>query len=203
MSPPGLLPGAVRLPWTFPSDALAAEALALDDHDWVAHFNTGIYEGGWDTATVRGPVGGVGSLPGYPDPTATGFAATPLLERCPAAAGVLAALPGRLLSARFLRLAPGAEIREHRDHMLGHRYGEVRLHVGVTTDPGAELVVDSRVVPVLPGECWYIDASRPHRARNDGRTARIHLVVDCEVGAALDQALRSASRAGNVTGHTS
>ena len=187
------LPAAVRLPWTFPAAALAAEALAVADDDWEPHFNTGIYAGEWSTATLRAPVGGVGSFAGYPDPTATGFAPTDLLARCPAAAAVLDAVPATLQSARFLRLGPGAEIREHRDHMLGHAHGEARLHVGVTTVPEAELVVDGAVVPVRPGECWYIDASRRHGARNPGQGSRIHLVIDCIVGADLDAALRSAA----------
>lgn len=185
------VPGAVRLPWTFPADDLAAEVLALDTDAWEPHFNTGIYAGEWSTATLRAAVGGVGSFAGYPDPTATGFAATELLARCPATAAVLAALPAELQSARFLRLGPGAEIREHRDHMLGHAHGEVRLHIGVTTVPEAELVVDGSVVPVLPGECWYVDASRRHSARNPGRASRVHLVVDCHLGEELDRAIRA------------
>jgi mannose-6-phosphate isomerase-like protein (cupin superfamily) len=187
------LPAAVRLPWTFPADALAREVLALDDDVWEPHFNTGIYAGEWSTATLREPVGGVGSFAGYPDPTATGFAPTDLLARCPGAAAVLDAIPAELQSARLLRLGPGAEIREHRDPYLGHAHGEARLHVGITTAPGAELVVDGTVVPVLPGECWYIDASRRHSARNPGQGSRVHLVVDCHVSADLDAALRSAA----------
>ena len=193
MTAPAALPGAVRLPWTFPAAALADEVLALDDEEWEPHFNTGIYGGDWSTATLRAPVGGVGSFAGYPDPSATGFAGTELLDRCPAAGAVLAAIPAELLSARFLRLGPGAEIREHRDHMLGHAHGEARLHVGVTTTAEAELVVDGTVVPVVPGECWYVDASRRHSARNPGPGTRIHLVVDCQVGPELDAALRSAA----------
>lgn len=193
MTAPDPLPASVRLPWTFPADELAREVLALDDDAWVPHFNTTIYEGEWSTATLRAPVGGVGSFAGYPDPSATGFAATDLLTRCPAAAAVLDAIPAPLQSARFLRLGPGAEILEHRDHMLGHAHGEARLHVGCTTSAEAELVVDGTVVPVRPGECWYVDASRRHSARNPGQGWRIHLVVDCHVSADLDTALRSAA----------
>lgn len=190
-APAAPLPAAVRLPWRFPAGPLAAEVAALAEEDWTPHFNTGIYAGDWSTATLRAPTGGVGAvLPGYPDPTATGFAPTALLDRCPATAAVLATVPGTLLSARFLRLGPGASIREHRDHALGHAFGEVRLHVGVTDTPEAELVVDGAVVPVRPGECWYIDASRLHAARNPGEASRVHLVVDAEVGPDLDRILR-------------
>ncbi len=184
------VPAAVRLPWTFPAAALAAEARALDTADWEPHFNTGGYDGDWSTATLRAPADGVGSVPGYPDPTATSFVATALLDRCPTAAAVLAALPGRVRSARFLRLGPGAEVHEHRDHELGHAFGEVRLHVGVTTTDGAGLVVAGEAVAVAPGECWYVDTSRPHAARNPGPGDRIHLVVDVEVDATLDAHLR-------------
>lgn len=193
MTTPDPLPAAVRLPWTFPAGDLAREVLALGDDVWEPHFNTGIYAGEWSTATLRAPVGGVGSFAGYPDPTAIGFAPTGLVVRCPAAAAVLEAIPARLQSARFLRLGPGAEIREHRDPHLGHAHGEARLHIGVTTAPGAELVVDGAVVPVRPGECWYVDASRRHSARNPGDSSRIHLVVDCHVSERLDAALRSAA----------
>lgn len=198
------LPAAVRLPWTFPAEELAREVRAIDDRDdgdgadrrvgtgWEPHFNTGIYAGEWSTATLRAPVGGVGSFAGYPDPTATGFAPTELLARCPTTAAVLDAIPATLQSARFLRLGPGSEIREHRDPGLGHAHGEARLHVGITTAPEAELVVDGVTLAIRPGECWYIDASRRHSARNPGPGARVHLVVDCDVSAALDAALRSA-----------
>ena len=55
-SPPLTLPSAIRLPWTFPAERLAAEVRALTAEDWVPHFNTGIYAGGWDTATLREPI---------------------------------------------------------------------------------------------------------------------------------------------------
>lgn len=192
------LPDRVRLPWTFDAAALAAEVARLAEDEWSPHFNTGIYDGEWSLAPLRAPVGGVGSLPGYPDPTATCFADTPLLDRCPAAAAVLASVPATLLSARFLRLGPGARIREHRDHRLGHADGEVRLHVPVTTQPGVELVVAGLAVPMGPGECWYVDVSRPHRAANPGPGARVHLVVDCEVGPELDRVLVDAAESPRI-----
>ncbi len=192
----GALPAAVRLPWTFPAAALARDALALGPEDWQPHYNTTIYRGGWDTATLRAPVGGVGSFASFPDPSATGYAPTALVDRCPALAAVLAAIPAELQSARLLRLGPGADIREHRDPDLGHAYGEARLHVGVVAAERAELVVEGVAVPVAPGECWYIDASRRHRAANPGDGWRIHLVVDCLVGPDLDAALWAAAAGG-------
>jgi hypothetical protein len=185
------VPTRVRLPWAADATALAAEVAALPGPAWEPHFNTGIYDGDWSVATLRAPVGGVGSLATYPDPTAEAFAPTPLLERCPAAAAALATVPAELLSARFLRLGPGSRIREHRDHALGHADGEVRLHLPVTEPPGAELVVAGAVVPMAPGEWWYVDVSHPHRAWNPGPGPRVHLVVDAVVGGRLDALLRA------------
>jgi hypothetical protein len=189
------MPGHVLLPWTFDAAAMAAEAEALPAEAWTPHFNTGIYDGDWSALALRAPVGGVGSLDTYPDPTATGFADLPVLERCPVTAAALASVPAPLLSARFLRLGAGAEIREHRDHRLGHADGEVRLHVPVTSPPGADLVVDGAVVPMVLGTCWYVDVSRPHRATNPGPGHRIHLVVDAVVVPALDEVLVRAASA--------
>lgn len=189
------MPASVRLPWIFDAAAMATEAEALPAESWTPHFNTGIYDGDWSALALRGPVGGVGSLDTYPDPTATGFADLPVLDRCPVTVAALRSIAAPLLSARFLRLGEGAVIHEHRDHRLGHADGEVRLHVPLTSPPGAELVVDGEVVPMALGSCWYVDVSRRHRAANPGPGARIHLVVDAVVDDALDELLRRAAAA--------
>jgi hypothetical protein len=44
-----------------------------------------------------------------------------------------------------------------------------------------EFYVDDMRVVMEPGECWYLDLSRPHRVHNRGSTDRVHLVVDCRV----------------------
>jgi hypothetical protein len=164
-------------------DAVRAEVVALPDDAWTPHFNTRTYEGDWSAAPLRSLGGDPHHI--YPDPTRTDFKATPYLVGAPATASVLDDLDGILLSARFLRLGVGSRILEHRDHALGLDDGEVRLHLPVVADEGAELHVAGRPVPMRTGEWWYCDLNQPHRAHNASDRPRVHLVVDCIVDDAL------------------
>jgi len=84
-----------------------------------------------------------------------------------------------LRSARLLKLAPGSCIREHRDYGLSMENGEARLHVPISSEDGVEFYLDGELMPMEPGECWYLDLDRPHRVQNLGRSDRVHLVLDC------------------------
>jgi quercetin dioxygenase-like cupin family protein len=189
-------PSRVRLPLRFDAAALAAEARSLAADTWRAHFNAPYHNGGWTGIALRGRDSDPSSL--YVGP-ARGAAAetaieTPVLRQCPALAQALAVLRCPVRAARLLRLAPGGVIDEHRDHDLGFTQGEVRLHVVLTTDPRVEFYVDGERVVMAPGECWYLDLSRPHRVTNHGATDRIHLVLDVGV----DAWLRAQIAAGDV-----
>jgi hypothetical protein len=187
-------PSRLLLPWRFDVGPLVDEVAAIPDDEWVPHFNAQIHDGGWSGVPLRASVGGLTAL--YPDPTAEEFAPTPRLERSPALAAALDRIPAPLLSARLLRLAPGSHILPHRDHRLGYVDGEVRLHIPITSPPGAELVVDGTPVPMRPGECWYVDVNRTHSAENRSDDGRVHLVVDCVVDEAFDAVLQDVLASG-------
>jgi len=185
------LPVRARLPWRFDVAGLRADVDSLDPSDWVPHFNTGYYEGDWSGAALRSVGGQPGRL--YPDPTASAaFEDTPLLGRCPNVVAALAAFRCPLLAVRFLRLGPGSRIREHADLDLGFDDGEVRIHVPVTTDPDVEFLHHGQRVDMAEGEAWYLDLNLRHAVVNAGRTARVHLVVDCVVDPWLHDVLRQA-----------
>ncbi|HTJ28184.1 MAG TPA: aspartyl/asparaginyl beta-hydroxylase domain-containing protein [Candidatus Limnocylindria bacterium] len=184
-------PDRIRLPFRFDASALAADADGVGADRWERHFNTGYYEGDWSGVALRS-AGGRLSL--YPDPSGTAhYSDTPLLATCPGVAGVLAALPCPLTSVRFLRLGPGARVREHTDLRLGFEDGEVRLHVPVRTGPGVEFELDGHALTMEPGECWYVDVTRPHRVANPGPGTRVHLVIDCVVDDWLREVLIGAA----------
>ena len=84
-------------------------------------------------------------------------------------------------SARLLKLAQGAVVKEHKDLGLNYEEGEVRLHIPVITHAGVEFYLDNHRLEMKAGECWYINASLPHRLANPSPADRIHLVVDCIV----------------------
>jgi hypothetical protein len=194
------VPNAVRLLPVFDAAALAGDVARLQPADWVPHFNAQLYEGDWSGAALRSVGGRPDSI--YPDPAPTEpWADTELLRRCPALAETLSFFRCELLSARLLRLGPGARVNEHRDYRLGYDDGELRLHIPITAGPGAHFHLDGEPVPMAAGECWYVNVNRPHRVRNDGGFARIHLIIDAvldgwlknQVGAALSALSRTAA----------
>jgi hypothetical protein len=169
----------VRLPLEFCTERLKADLRCVAPHEWIPHFNDRNYEGDWSGIALRA-VGGRDSI--YPDPASdASYADTDALARCSYLGDVLAAFECPIGSARLLRLGPGARILEHSDVDLSVDDGTVRLHVPVTTNPYVEFVVAGERVDMREGECWYFDASLPHRVHNRGASDRVHLVFDCRV----------------------
>jgi hypothetical protein len=167
-----------KLPFRFDPRPLQADLDGLAPADWVPHFNTRYYEGDWSAAALRSVGGRAGQI--YPDPTAThSFADTPLMARCPNVRAVLQTFACPLQSVRLLRLDAGSAIREHKDLNLGYEDGEVRIHIPVRTNPAVEFYLAGRRLVLAEGESWYLNFNLPHRVRNGGPTARVHLVLDC------------------------
>lgn len=177
---PSPVPDRLRLPLAFDAARLQEELARLPAETWVPHFNTRYYEGDWSGVPLRSVGGMEGRL--YPDPTARqSYEDTPLLARCPAFREALAAFQCPIGSARLLKLAARAHIREHTDYNLGFEDGEVRLHIPIVTHPDVAFVLAGQRVDLRPGECWYLNFNLPHRVDNFGDTDRVHLVLDCVV----------------------
>jgi Aspartyl/Asparaginyl beta-hydroxylase len=171
---------ALKLPFIFDSIALKAELKKIGPREWVGHYNQQYYEGVWSGVALRS-VGGTPSQL-FPDPVrANSYADTPVLDRCDYFREVLGTFKCPLESARLLKLGAGSRILEHRDFDLSSRYGVVRVHIPVQTNPGVEFLLDGERVLMSEGEGWYLDLSLPHRVVNAGMTDRIHLVLDCVV----------------------
>ena len=79
---------------------------------------------------------------------------------------------------RLMALEPEGTIAEHADQFLGPKYGLVRLHIPIVTDPAVEFFVGGQRCHWNAGELWYGDFSQPHRARNLSPTTRVHMVLD-------------------------
>jgi mannose-6-phosphate isomerase-like protein (cupin superfamily) len=180
MSPPPF----TRLPLAFDVEPMLGELGAVADAQWVAHFNDGCHDGAWRGLALRAPGGDPANL--YANPQgADSIRDTAMLAGFPHVAAALGRIECPLRSVRLLRLEAGGVIREHRDADLRFEEGEARLHIPLATNPGVEFYVDGVRVVMEPGECWYLDLSRPHRVHNRGSTERVHLVVDCRVNAWL------------------
>lgn len=168
-----------KLPFIFDPDPLKTEIERIPVDNWTAHFNSGYYEGDWSGVALRSAGGVANQL--FPDPNARGIEDTPILNRCPSLTRVLDTFQCDIRSARLLKLAPGARIKEHRDYDVGFESGEIRLHIPITTNADVEFFLEGNKVEMNPGECWYLDFSLAHKAKNGGSTDRVHLVLDCVV----------------------
>jgi len=171
---------SVKLPFVFDVASLSSDLNNIGPEEWISHFNKHYHDGGWTGLALRSPRGSISNLV-VPVNTQAAFVDTELLNRCPAANGVLSVFQSPIGSVRFLKLAPGAKIREHRDYELTPESKQARIHVPIVTNPEVEFFLDADRVEMQPGECWYLNLSLPHWIHNNGKTDRIHLVLNCEI----------------------
>lgn len=157
--------------------------------NWAAHFNMKHYEGSWTGLPLRSVGGGDSIIPGLTAEDV--FEDHPNMDLFPSVKKILANMNCKMKSVRLLNLAPGAVIKPHCDAELSFEQGEVRLHIPVVTNADVEFYVHGQRVTMQEGECWYINANLKHQVTNAGKTARIHLVIDCKVNEWLHHLMQS------------
>jgi len=171
---------ARRLPFNFDPAALKSDLVKIATDEWIPHFNPQYYEGEWSGVALRSTNGLSAQL--FADPSRSkSYTDTPALAKCRHISEALRVFECPLETVRLLKLAPGSRIREHSDFDLGERFGVVRVHVPILSNPEIEFSLGGESVLMLEGESWYLDLSLPHSVSNRGTTDRIHLVVDCVV----------------------
>lgn len=167
---------AVKLPLSFDPTKVQADLERIDPAEWLTHFNTNYFEGGWTGVALRAPLGNAQTLHA---PAAQKYVDTAVMLRCPNIFSALGLLRCALKSVRLLKLTAGSSIREHSDDDLGWEAGEVRLHAPIITNPEVEFFLNGQRVVMEEGEVWYLDLTLPHRVENRSNADRIHLVIDC------------------------
>ena len=167
----------LRLPMLFDVRNVRDELSEFVRDDWTPHFNTQYYEGDWSGIALRAAANAHVEL--YPDPTAETYVDTVAMSRCPSVKRILNSFECETESVRFLRLGPGASIREHRDYRLSIEDGVARIHVPVKTSDAVEFFLDGDRIDMKEGEAWYLNFNLPHRVENKGDETRVHLVIDC------------------------
>lgn len=167
----------LRLPFSFDVESVKEELRNFEPVDWTPHFNTNYYEGDWSGIALRAAANAHVEL--YPDPTAEQYVDTATLGLCPSVNNILSEFKCETESVRFLRLGPGAKIREHRDYKLSIEDGVARVHIPVRTTDEVEFFLDGKRVEMKEGEAWYLNFNLPHHVTNNSGEARVHLVVDC------------------------
>ena len=81
---------------------------------------------------------------------------------------------------RLLRLAAKSEVKEHTDPTLGLEIEEsvIRLTIPILSDETVSFYLNGTLVPMKPGECWYLRLTDPHRVLNLGEQERINMTID-------------------------
>ncbi|MBP1207874.1 quercetin dioxygenase-like cupin family protein [Duganella sp. 1411] len=176
-----MIPASLRylkLPLSFDAARLQAELDALLAPQWIDHFNTRDYDGGWRCLALRSPDGQprhIGAL------SEANFLDTPALAQCPYFRAVLDAFECDKAAVRLMALEAGAVIKPHRDAATAFEDGLARLHVPLQTDPAVTFRIDGEEVHFSRGDTWYLNAGRTHAVHNASARSRIHLVLDCRV----------------------
>jgi hypothetical protein len=169
----------IKLPLLFDVAAMHADIERFRPDEWVPHFNQHYYQGDWSGVALRSVEGGRDSL--FPDPAATSYVDTQALSRCEYVPEVIKTFECGLESVRFLRLGPGASIRRHRDFKLSIDDGVARVHIPVKTNENVRFYLEDELVPMMPGEAWYLNFNLHHSVENTSTETRVHLVADCIV----------------------
>ncbi|MCW3070466.1 MAG: hypothetical protein JWO44_356 [Bacteroidetes bacterium] len=172
-----------------------AQKLTADLHtclhrQWKEHFNTRDYSGSWTAIALRSQSGNAQDITA--NVSELPFMDTALLNECSYFKSILDQFQFEKETVRLLRLQPGSVIKEHRDHGLGYRFGEFRLHIPIITDAAVEFIVDGKNIPMKRGECWYADFDLPHSVKNDSERERVHLVIDGKRNEWTDELFRKA-----------
>jgi hypothetical protein len=172
----------IQLQQTFDVFKMQAELALLEESWWQQHYNKAHYEGGWSVLSLRSIDGrGDNVISVHSDAGTHEWKDTPLLERCCYLQSVLSFFETQKNAVRLMKLEPSGVIKEHSDYALSFEEGEVRLHIPIVTNPLVEFYLQQERLLMQEGECWYLNLSLPHKVKNAGTTARVHLVIDCKV----------------------
>ena len=169
----------IRLPLKFDAERLRRDVAALDLPAFVYY----------DSVPLRAPAHLVDASVPFPPPAEdyadgswTDWLDTPLLRNSNYLREVVDKFRENCTVnlIRLLRLAPGAEVKEHTDPTLGLHVERsmIRLTIPVQVPTSVQFILNGTEVPMRPGECWYLRLTDPHRVLNPSAEERINLTID-------------------------
>lgn len=181
----------VKLDLAFDASLLQEDLRNLQASSWIDHFVKQNYDGDWSVIPLRGPATATHPVMMiYSDPTCTEFANTPFLDSTPHCRRVLEKFHCPLQAVRLMKLGPGSRIKEHTDYDLTAESGTARLHIPIVTNARVDFKLNGTRVLLSEGECWYLRLSDPHSVENQGKSDRVHLVIDARMNEWLEGMLR-------------
>jgi len=169
----------IKLPYTFDVNKMIAECEALKSE----HFEY------YNVIQLRAPAHLVDtSLPfpppadDYADGSWADWLDTPEMKKSPYLKSVIDTFRKHttVTLVRLLRLAPGSVVKEHTDPTLALdiKKSVIRLTIPILNNDKVEFFLNQTLVNMLPGECWYLKLTDPHKVNNPGNIERINLTID-------------------------
>ncbi|WP_439127327.1 aspartyl/asparaginyl beta-hydroxylase domain-containing protein [Polaribacter sp.] len=118
----------------------------------------------------------------YADGSWTDWLNTPDLEKSPYLKSIVTSFQEKtkVTLVRLLRLAPNSIVQEHTDPTLGLEVEKsvIRLTIPILNNDKMVFNLDKKPVNMKPGECWYLDLTKPHEVLNNCGEERINLTID-------------------------
>lgn len=169
----------VQLPFNFDIEKLSQEAKILCHEDFVYY----------NVIQLRGPAHIVDSSLPFPPPAKdyadgswTKWLNTNSLEKSVYLKSIVEKFQKntKVTLVRLLRLAPYSEVKEHTDPTLGLTVEKSVIRITIPILNNDKMVFNLNKTPVnmKPGECWYLDLTKPHQITNNCNEERINLTID-------------------------
>lgn len=169
----------IKLPFAFDVEKMLAEVNALRPEHYEYY----------SVIPLRAPAHLVDTSLPFPPPAAdyadgswTDWMNTPDMEQSPYLKNIFAEFSQytTVNLIRLLFLAPNSMVQEHRDPTLGleEEKAMIRLTIPIDNNDGVQFFLNDSLVPMKPGECWYLRLTDPHRVINNGTTDRVNLTID-------------------------
>lgn len=118
----------------------------------------------------------------YADGSWTDWLNTEALEKSPYLKSIIESFQEktRVTLVRLLRLAPYSTVKEHTDPTLGLEVEKsvIRLTIPILNNDNMVFNLNKTPVNMKPGECWYLDLTKPHEVLNNVNEERINLTID-------------------------
>lgn len=165
-----------QLPFEFDEKLLIADMQVCLQQNWAAHFNKADYAGEWEIIALRSQSGLENDIQAFSN---RGYSNTTLMDKCLYFKQIVDSFACEKEAVRLMNLKPKSEIKTHTDMAGGYDDGFCRIHIPILTNQNVQFVVNGQSLPMKPGQAWYANFSKPHFIKNEGKTDRVHLVVDC------------------------
>jgi hypothetical protein len=150
--------------------------------DWQEEYSE-YQSGGWHTVSLMNKSGIARDV----RITDTVGEPTEVLLNLPATREFLEKLGLSYMWVRLANMKPGASLWEHADYAELVDRPRLRLHVPLTEERSAYLILNDYKIHMNFGYLWKLDPRTNHAAVNFGVRDRIHMIMDCYIDKKLEE----------------